>query len=157
MMDHRTPQNPTQPAPRPPAYSNSTHMETFVMPSVINTLAATALVAQLTIGGPAHAEERPNHFKGLPAHTLEEAVRNFSEHNHKLEAMLAQDTLNSRELFAIHELTYTLENALERINTELEALAETLEEVHVASETADTETVRSKGQQYLSVSRKVIP
>ncbi|MCA1806064.1 MAG: hypothetical protein LC646_12220 [Xanthomonadaceae bacterium] len=127
------------------------------MSIVSKTLPATALVTLLTIGGPAHADERPDHFKGLPANTLEEAVRNFSEHNHKLEAVLTQDTLTSRELFAIHELTYTLENALERINTELEALAETLEEVHVASETADTETVRSKGGEYLSVSRKMIP
>lgn len=127
------------------------------MSSVTKILPATALVTLLAIGGPAHADDRPGHFKGLPANTLEEAVRNFSEYNHKLEAVLDQDTLTSREIFAIHELTYTLENALERINTELEALAETLEEVHVASETADTESVRSKGREYLSVSRKLIP
>jgi hypothetical protein len=132
-------------------------MEIPVMPSLSKTLSASTLVLLLATGAPAQAEERPDHFKGLPANTLEEAVRNFSEYNHKLEAVLDQDTLTSRELFAIHELTYTLENALERINVELEALANILEEVHVASETADTETVRSKSQEYLTVSRKVIP
>lgn len=56
----------------------------------------------------------------------------------------------------VHELTYTLENALEKITTEFTALAETLEAIHVASETADSATVMTRGREYLSVSRQVI-
>jgi hypothetical protein len=127
------------------------------MRSPSKILSASTPVLLLTTGASVQAEERPDHSKGLPANTLEEAVHNFSEYNHKLETLLDQDKLGSSEFFTVHELTYTLEIALEKIRTGLETLAETQEEVHVASETADTETVRSKGREYLSISRKLNP
>ena len=49
-----------------------------------------------------------------------------------------------------------MENALEKINAELTALTDTLEEVHVASEIADRDTVLTKGREYVSTARKVI-
>lgn len=89
------------------------------------------------------------------ADTLEEAVANFSEYNHKLEAILDGD-LTEEAMVEIHELTYTLENALAKINAELTHLADTLEELHLASEEYDTETAMNKGREYLSVAREVI-
>ncbi|MGF1615157.1 MAG: DUF6746 family protein [Gammaproteobacteria bacterium] len=100
--------------------------------------------------------QRPDHYEGLPAETLEIAVRNFSEYNGKLEAIISKGTLTVEDMEAVHQLTYTLENALGKINEELSALAETLEDVHVASENQDQNRVKARGQEYLSVSRKVI-
>ncbi len=95
------------------------------------------------------------HFKGLPAPDLATAVANFSEYNTRLEAKLASK-LTDEDLAEIHELTYTLENALEKIEDELEELAETLEEVHVASENFDREKLKKNGDVYLQVSRTII-
>ena len=100
--------------------------------------------------------ERPEHFKGKPAETLEQAVTNFSEYNSKLAKILAKDALNPKELHQVHELTYTLENALEKINAEFIELAEILETVHVASETADAKTVKNQGLHYLNTARQAI-
>ncbi len=102
------------------------------------------------------ADERPDHFKGKPAETLEQAVANFSKYNNKLANILAKDNLSPEELHSIHELTYTLENALEKINAEFAELAKMLETVHVASETADAKTVKNQGTRYLDTAFQVI-
>jgi hypothetical protein len=107
--------------------------------------------------GMAQAEERYDHFKGLPAETLETAVQHFSEYNNRLAAIVAKDEMTASDLATIHELTYTLENALEKINNELVGLADLLEEVHVASETADAASTVEKGRAYLDTARTVVP
>lgn len=100
--------------------------------------------------------ERVDHFKGLPAHTLEEAVRHFSEYNRKLHEQLDRDTLTATDMAQIHELTYTLENALAKISEEFALLAGTLEALHVASERADHEGVRTHGRVYLETATTVV-
>jgi hypothetical protein len=100
--------------------------------------------------------ERVEHFKGLPAETLEQAVRNFSEYNAKLQVVLDKGDLDAQNLSTVHELTYTLETALAKINAELTTLATTLEEVHLASEAADLATLETKGRQYLSIAGEVV-
>jgi hypothetical protein len=69
---------------------------------------------------------------------------------------LDKDALEGQDLATVHELTYTIETAPAKINAELTALAETLEEVHIASETADIGTVKTKGHEYLSVASEVM-
>ena len=83
----------------------------------------------LAVGG-VHAE-RPDHFEGLPAESLEQALANLSEHNRKLAALVAQYSLSPRDMHEVHQLTYTL--------------VDVLGEVHVASETSDPETVKRQG------------
>ena len=56
----------------------------------------------------------------------------------------------------MHQLTYTLENALGKINQELAKLAETLEAVHVASETGDVGTVLARGREFTAGAGKVV-
>ena len=80
----------------------------------------------------------------------------FSEYNDKLAAILSKDTLSPQEMQQIHELTYTLENALEQINESFTKLAITLEAVHVGSETGDVETIKTQGSQYLNTARQLI-
>jgi len=105
-------------------------------------------------GAPVLAEA-PEHFEGEPAETLEQAVANFSEFNRKLETLLDGD-LDPRTLHEIHKLTYTLENAVDRLDTELDEIAAMLEAVHVAAEQAERRTVREQGAAYLDKSRKIV-
>lgn len=116
----------------------------------------TATLFAFSLSAPIPATERPEHFEGKPADTLEQAVTNFSEANEKLAVLLAADELDSKDLREVHQLTYTLENALERIHKDLDELAEILEEMHVASETADTGTVNSRGKEFLDSARVLI-
>ncbi|MGF2687425.1 DUF6746 family protein [Marinobacter sp. DUT-3] len=95
------------------------------------------------------------HFEGKQSATLEAAVANFSEYNKKLETILKGE-LTPEAMNEVHQLTYTLENALGKINEEFDGLAVTLEEIHLASERADTEGVASNGEAYLETSRTVI-
>ena len=117
-------------------------------------LFAGALLA-LSLSATAVADERPDHYKGERSDTLEQAMANLVDYNGQLEAILAKDELGPEDTAKIHELTYTLENALARIESEVEALEETLEEVHVASERYEVETVRTQGRKYLDNAAKL--
>lgn len=105
---------------------------------------------------PAFADDHYDHFKGEPAKTLEQAVANFSEYNNRLEQVLAGE-LTPEAMNTVHQLTYTLENALEKLDDELEDIAERLEKVHKASERAAPEIVKKQGEVYLEKSRTIIP
>ncbi|MFA5632348.1 MAG: DUF6746 family protein [Porticoccaceae bacterium] len=122
----------------------------------MKTLPLAGALLVLGLSCTALAEDRPDHFHGKSADTLEAAVANFSEYNEKLAALLAKDDLEPVDMAQVHELTYTLENALEKISEELDELADTLEEVHVASEKLDAEVVKTQGQKYLETARKIV-
>lgn len=109
----------------------------------------------LSVFGLVQADNRPDHFKGLPSNTLEEAVKNFSEYNQKLSEVLARP-VSQRDLVVVHQLTYTLENALEKIHEEVTQLVDTLEELHVASEGTDPQEMKRKGDVYLKAATTLI-
>ncbi len=110
-------------------------------------VAVSATAAELSPDG------RP-HFSGKEATSLEEAMDHFKAANDELEAYLEHENLPRADLAHIHELTYTLENALAKIQEELGALAVTLEEVHLASEKGDADSVRESGRRYLSIAEE---
>uniref|UniRef100_UPI0026362295 DUF6746 family protein n=1 Tax=uncultured Methylophaga sp. TaxID=285271 RepID=UPI0026362295 len=91
---------------------------------VMNYLAAAALSFGVATMAKAESVE---HFKGESAESLEEAVTNFKRYNQRLENLLKQDSMSADDVTKVHELTYTLENALAKINDELDKLAVTLE------------------------------
>lgn len=95
------------------------------------------------------------HFKGLPAETLEQAVVNFAEYNQKLATVLSGE-IDNQAMVEVHELTYTLENALAKIHAEVAELVDTLEELHLASEAFDAEAVKAQGDTYLSVATQIV-
>lgn len=115
------------------------------------------LLAGLLATAAAQAEERTDHFEGETSATLEQAVANFSATNRQLAELLAQPELETSDLGTIHELSYTLENALEKINEEVADMAITLEEVHLGSETGDVERVRANGETYLGAAQTLVP
>ncbi|GGC67198.1 DUF6746 family protein [Marinobacter halophilus] len=117
-------------------------------------IAATLTATAFAFSSPLFASD-VEHFKGKSSETMSQAVANFSEYNNKLEQVLSGE-MTPEAMNEVHELTYTLENALAKINEELRELADTLEEVHIASEHADGNAVRKHGKNYLKVSRDVI-
>lgn len=97
----------------------------------------------------ADAEEGMSHYEAQPSETLAEAVENFVTYNDKVQEVLARDDLSVADMEEIHQLTYTLEIALAKINEELGALPVVLEEVHLASEGDDTAGLRTVAEAYL--------
>lgn len=121
-----------------------------------NLIKGAVLAVSLVVAGGAVADDdRPDHFKGLKSPDLQTAVANFSEYNNRLEKVLGGE-LTAADMQTIHELTYTLENALEKINEDLEELADTLEEVHLASETNNRDELKKVAPVYLETSRIII-
>lgn len=116
-----------------------------------NFLMVAALLAAMS-ASVAHAE-RPDHFKGIAAETAEEAYLHLAEYNQKLETLL-QGELTAEAMAEIHQITYTLENALQRLDDELEDVAESLEELHLASERNNTTVALEKGKDYLKKAGK---
>lgn len=116
----------------------------------------TLITAALLLSAPLQADDRPEHFEGKPSRTLTEAMAHFSEYNRQLEALLARGELTPQDLHDIHVLTYTLENALERIDDSVAQLQEQLEDVHKGSERADPEKVKRQGKAYLTLSRELV-
>lgn len=115
------------------------------MKSSVLVLGCVALIASSFA---ISALERPDHFKGKEAKTLAEAVVNFKEANQRF-AQLQSAKLTPEAMAEIHQLTYSMEVALEKIHQETAQLKVVLEEVHVASEKMDVSTVQQQGALYL--------
>jgi len=114
--------------------------------------------ALLLSSGPAMAEEEQfQHYAPKPSETLAEAVANFSDYNRLLAEVLAKDDMTDTDMERIHQLTYTLEVALAKINERMTALPVTLEEVHLASEARNADRLRGAGGVYLENAQTVIP
>lgn len=102
-----------------------------------------------------YADSRPDHFKGKTSETWEQALHNLSAYNQKLDTLLEKD-LSKQDMVEIHKLSYTLENAIERIKQEVIQIAEVLEDIHVASEQLDSKVIKEKGPEYLARSRMLL-
>ncbi|MCC5992150.1 MAG: hypothetical protein JJT99_06470 [Rhodobacteraceae bacterium] len=118
----------------------------------------TALIAALALSTmPVFADERVDHYAAEGSATLAEALDNFSTYNKRMAAVLARPEMTRDNMEDIHQLTYTLEVALERIIAEATELADLLEEVHLASEGADAEKLVGLSKAYLAVARQLVP
>ncbi|RUO62243.1 DUF6746 family protein [Pseudidiomarina insulisalsae] len=104
----------------------------------------------------ADEDQRYEHFKGQPAKNLDQALFNLANFNAKLAEILAKDELSPSDMATIHQLSYTLENALQRLDEEVDELQVVLEEVHLASESMDYDTVKNQGKTYLDTTAKIV-
>lgn len=118
------------------------------------TLIASCLSVLALTAQPALASDRPAHFTGEAIANAKQALATLVESNAKLATILAGE-LNPTTMTEVHQLTYTLENALALIPAADDEIKEVLEEVHLGSETMDKERVRSNGEYYLQLARKL--
>jgi hypothetical protein len=104
----------------------------------------------------ADEQNRYEHFSGQPAKNLDQALFNLKNFNAKMAEIMAKDELTPQDMATIHQLSYTLENALQRLDEEVDTMQEVLEEVHLASESMDYETVQKQGKVYLESTGKIV-
>lgn len=123
--------------------------------NVIKALLCASVVGFFTLASQSiYASERPAHFKGEAIANTQQALATLAEANAKLTTILAGE-LNPTTMTEVHQLTYTLENALALIPAADEEIKEVLEEVHLGSETMDAERVRNNGEYYLQLAKKL--
>lgn len=117
-------------------------------------LLALALSAALFTTPSLADEDRPQHFDAIEPKSLQEALTYFAIYSEALEELLEKEALTNADMTRIHEMSYTLENALGKMRDELAATADALEEVHLASERVDEDTVRSQGAAFLKAAKQ---
>ena len=119
-------------------------------------LSAAALALFPVLIAPPALAEQAQHYEGKEAETLSEAVQNLRAYNERLARLLDKQDLSAAQMEEVHRLTYTLENALRRINDEIGTIAGHLETVHLASERREADTLNSHGKLYLEQTRTLI-
>lgn len=104
----------------------------------------------------ATAGEKYDHFPSLEAPDTQTAICNLLAFNQKLSAITNKEQLTPEDMVKVHELTYTLENAVIGLQKNLETIAVDLEKAHIASEQLDAETVKDSGEKYLAATRLLL-
>lgn len=123
-----------------------------------NTFKLIMVGGLLTLSGLGFAsEDEYKHFKGEKTENLAQAVKVFSEQNKKFAAMIQDGTVDLKEMGQIHQMTYSMENALKKIKDEVDNMEELLENVHKASEHGGTKTVIKDGGKYLEKAQTLVP
>jgi len=113
-------------------------------------LPAVAAIFALGLAAlPAHASDEVEHYEAKSSESLGEALETLAEFNAKVEQVMARDTLSVQDMEEVHEYTYTMEDAVARIASDMEAIAVVLEEVHQASEGDDPDALRAAAGAYL--------
>ncbi|MBD3652681.1 DUF6746 family protein [Kangiella sp.] len=95
------------------------------------------------------------HFKGEKPESLAEAFAILEKYNPQLESFISSEP-TPQQMAEIHQMTYSLENALKFIDDHLDETQENLEKVHIASETMEKETVQEKGKEYLQGTKELV-
>ncbi|MBF7073597.1 hypothetical protein ISG33_09345 [Glaciecola sp. MH2013] len=104
-------------------------------------LGATSLV---------QADEKYSHFPAIESTNIQAALCNIKSYNQKLLAITSKAELTPEDMVKVHELTYTLENAVNFIKASLEQVSVDLEDVHKASERLDQKVIKESGEKYLA-------
>ncbi len=96
------------------------------------------------------ASDRPAHFQAETINSEAEARVVLEKGNQQLVSLITAE-LTATSMTAIHELTYTLENALKLIPAATPELKAALEEVHLGSELMDKQRVTENATRYLAL------
>lgn len=102
------------------------------------------------------ADEKFDHFPSVAAPNTQVALCNLASFNKQLGLLANKKALSAEEMVKVHELTYTLENAVQRLQSDLNTIAADLEKVHKASERLDGQTVNQSGQAYLAATQLLL-
>ena len=90
-----------------------------------------------------------NHFKGAASPDLKSALCNLQNFDKKMAKLVGKKKMEMEDLAEIHELTYTLEVAVQKVQSELNVVAEELEKAHKGSEVLAEAKVKKAAQEYL--------
>ena len=112
---------------------------------------ATTLVLGLA-ALPAAASDEVDHYAAEPSETLAEALENLGAYNAKVAAVMDRDELGVADMEEVHQYTYTMEQAVARIVSEMEKMAVVLERVHLSSEGDNPDALRGATEVYLELS-----
>lgn len=115
-----------------------------------------AAVASLLLVATVNADENYSHFPSLDAPDTQTALCNLTKFNEKLASIANKKELTPEDMVKVHELTYTLENAVMRLQKDLDTIAVDLEKVHKASERLDHETIKKSGDKYLKATGSIL-
>lgn len=103
-----------------------------------------------------NAEEKYNHFPSLNAETTSDALCNLTVYNERLKELVNRKSLTPEDMVKVHELTYTLENAVIKLKENIATIAVDLEKVHKGSEHLDQEKIKKSGEKYLAATSLII-
>lgn len=117
-------------------------------------LRIAALSIFFSLSANAYSEDA-KHFEGKKFDNITDAVAVLKDYNQRFEDKMNGE-LDALALHEIHELSYTMEDAVAFITSTLYTVAEELEAVHQATEHASPGTVRTSGAKYLELSRAII-
>jgi hypothetical protein len=112
-------------------------------------LLKTSIFALSILTASAVSASEIRHYKGQDVNTVEEAIAVLQEYNPKLQAILDSDEIKPQDMGKIHEMTYSMENALKILEGSLKITQRNLEELHLSSERMETEKAKVYGKLYL--------
>jgi hypothetical protein len=118
------------------------------MKTIVNIFAAFCLT--FSAASFASDERNYDHFPGLKAPTMAIALCNISRYNDLLMQIIKKDEISVAEMTEVHELTYTLENAIGKLSEDLIQAKVDLEQVHLASETLQVAIIKRHADLYLA-------
>jgi hypothetical protein len=101
---------------------------------------------------PAHASDTVEHYDAKSSDSLASALATLADYNARVATVMARDDLSVQDMEEVHEYTYTMEEAVARIASEMAEIAVVLEEVHQASEGDDPGALRAATAAYLEQS-----
>ena len=103
-------------------------------------LALAASRPDITFAGD---EAKVDHYQAVKFSNAEEALAALVSTSNEMAAIAADAELNGSKIEKIHQISYTTENAVEKLGGG-ETLAAALEEVHLASEEHDAADLKNK-------------
>lgn len=104
----------------------------------------------------AQADDNYGHFPALDSTDINTALCNIQSYNEKLAAITSKPELTTLDMLTVHELTYTLENAVNYLKESLTQISIDLEDVHKASERLDATVIKSSGEKYLAPTTELV-
>ena len=87
--------------------------------------------------------------EGQPIETLKQAVDALALNNDLLEVLLDKPELTDSDLAIMQRLTETIENALHKVDEEVDIMIEQVLEVRAGADGQEQERIRESGQDYL--------
>jgi hypothetical protein len=124
-------------------------MKEKYMKNTVKIIALTCLL--FSVASLASDDKKYRHFPAVASPNIEVALCNIANYNKVLTQITQQKEMSVEDMVKIHELSYTLENALGKLSSELTNAAVNLEQVHLASETLQQAVIQKHAEIYLDI------